>query len=214
MRDAEADRADQLVVERLLGQAPLLERCQCGVRRVAFAEARRHERLAAVVENRQGHRAEVGLLRQRAARAGANPVGLLDLVDVDVAPGARLVVDDLDPRLLALQFANRPMLPGELLVVGPGGRADDLAIDEQVDARLAFVVAAADEEIQEPALDGEFRRGQFSMRPVLAQVRIDEPLASKSADLLLRRQRAAPGPCRMPRLRRSTGRNPDPRNRR
>ena len=83
------------------------------------------------------------------------------------------------------------MLPGELLVVAPGGGSDDLAIDQQVDARLALVVAAADEKIEEPALDGKFRRSQFSVRPVLAQVRIDEPLAGKSAHLLLRRQRAA-----------------------
>ena len=72
-------------------------------------------------------------LEQRHDRAVARPVGELDLVHVDVAPAALLVVDDFEVGGLAFELAHVPGGRLEPLVVLAGGGADDLAVDHQPD---------------------------------------------------------------------------------
>ena len=93
-----------------------------------------------------------GAGQQVVALVGGLAVALDDVVDGDVAPAALLAVHDLDADLLALQVAHVPGVPAQVLGVARRARAarggaDDLAADEQVDARLARVVSAADQEI-------------------------------------------------------------------
>src|SRR5205823_6284462 len=78
-------------------------------------------------------------------------------------------------------------------VVGAGGGADDLAAHEQVDAGEARELAAADEEAEELALDGELRRGEPSGAAVAAGEAVDEPLAEETLDRHLAGQRPLRG---------------------
>src|SRR5207249_6321495 len=71
-----------------------------------------------------------------------------------------------------------------------GRGADDLAADEQVDARLAGVLAAADEEVEVVALDLELGRSERADGGVAAAEAVDEPLAEEAGDRHLARQRA------------------------
>ena len=54
------------------------------------------------------------------------------------------------------------------LAVRAGGGADDLAVDDQVDAGLAGEAAAADQEVEERPVDPERRAGQRAGRVVAA----------------------------------------------
>src|SRR5581483_4335498 len=62
-----------------------------------------------------------------------------DLVGVDVAPAADVVVHDLDPRGLADQGADVPGGPVKRLGVRSGGAVHHLAVDQQVDAGFGVV---------------------------------------------------------------------------
>ena len=122
-------------------------------------------------------------------------VALRDLIDVDVAPAAGRVVDDLEDGLLALVLLDVPVLPVEELAaaglsVGARGGEDDFAVDEQVHAGLALVSAAADEELDVVPLDGELGRGELARRLVAAEERVDESLAFETGDLHLAAERA------------------------
>ena len=82
-------------------------------------------------------------------------------------PGAGGRVGDDDLGGLALEVADVPALPVELLQVAAGGRAHDLAVHDQLDdahpgapvgaALGAWVVAAAHEEVEVGGVDGEGR---------------------------------------------------------
>src|SRR6202035_1338134 len=91
-------------------------------------------------------------------RGHALAVALHDVIDIDVPPAAGVVINNLDDRVLADEVGDVPRMPVEPFaaagpIVGPGGRAHALAGDEQVDARLVRVHAAADKEINVFALD-------------------------------------------------------------
>ena len=105
-------------------------------------------------------RAEVRFVLQRSARPRA-AVAEHDLVDADVAPGAALVVHDLQPGRLARPARARPTRARCIrLSLAPVAESDDLAVDQQVDAGAAGWAAAADQEGDVVALDGERPAGQ------------------------------------------------------
>lgn len=117
----------------------------------------------AAVEDRQTHRPEVRLLLERATKRSRRDVALLDLIDVDVTPWAGLGVDDLDADLFARKITDVPGLPVELFLVLSGGSSDDFAVQQQVDAGLARMVAAADQEADVFPLNCERRGRQFAL---------------------------------------------------
>ena len=92
------------------------------------------------------------------------------LVQEDVSPASGGRVGDDDLGGLALEIADVPALPVELLQVAAGGRAHHLAVNDQLDdahpgapvgaALGARVVAAAHEEVEVGGVDGEGRRGR------------------------------------------------------
>ena len=129
----------------------------------------------------------------------AAPIRLHDVVDVDVAPAAGLLVHDLDHGLLAGPGRDVPRVPFQSLgaarlVVGAGGGVDHLAIHQQVDAGAAGMHAAADQEVEVLAFDLQRRRGECAGRAVALEEAVDQPLAFEPADLHLARQRPAAGP--------------------
>ena len=68
---------------------------------------------------------------------GCFGVALVDVVDVDVAPAAFLLVEDFDSGGLAVQVGNVPRVPVEGFgaagaIIGAGGGVDDLAVDERL----------------------------------------------------------------------------------
>ena len=97
-----------------------------------------------------------GAFRQQ--RLGRD-VGENDLIDVDMSPRLGATVDDFDLGFLAFQIRHIPTRRLEGLAILAGRRAHDFAGDAEVDARLARMIAAADEKSDIAPLDGElFRR--------------------------------------------------------
>ena len=117
----------------------------------------------------------VPLLQERLGR----DVGEDDLVDVDMAPALGAPIDDLDHGLLALQIGHVPTGRLQGLAILAGCRADHLAVDAEIDAGLARMVAAADEKADVPPLDAERLRGGRALRAVAAQERVDQAVAGK-----------------------------------
>ena len=106
-------------------------------------------------------------------RMPCSPIALDDLVDVDMPPAARLLVDDPHHGGLALQFLNVPRGPVELfgtagLVVRAGRGSYDLVINHQVDTCFAGEPSPSDQEVEIRTLDLERRRSQRcrSSRPL------------------------------------------------
>ena len=90
------------------------------------------------------------------------PVGLDNVIDVEVAPAARRLVHNLEHRGLSGELAHIPRFRRQCLAapglgVRPGGSAHDPAVDEQAHAGFLRVFSPADEEAQELALDDEGR---------------------------------------------------------
>ena len=117
-------------------------------------------------------------------------VALDDLIHVDVPPTALARVDDPEDGLLPLELGDVPRGPFEpfraaRFVVRPGGRADDRAADEEVEARLAGILAAADEDVQVPPLDRERWRGERARGVVAADERVDQAAAFEALDVHL-----------------------------
>jgi hypothetical protein len=115
------------------------------------------------------------------------------VVDVDVAPAAGVRVNDLDAGRLAFELADIPGGPVELLAVGAGGGARDAGADEEVDAGLIGMVAAADEEVDVRALDFQLGRGKRACGFVAAGKAVDQSLAAKAANGHLAGECAAGG---------------------
>ena len=114
-------------------------------------------------------------------------VALHDVVDVDVPPAALLLVHDLDGREFAGEIGHVPGVPVEVfgaagLVVGAGRGADHFAGDEQVDARLAFVLAAADQKVEVVAFEFEFGTRERAGGFVATEEAVDEPFTLESGD--------------------------------
>ena len=151
-----------------------------------------------------------------------------ELVGVDVAPAARVLVDDVDVGGLALQLGDVPVGPVERLALLSGGAAHDLPVDDEGHrgGRVAGVArvgmaAAPDQEVDVVAGDLEVRRGDVAGAVVVVDERVDQLLALVAADRLLvadrpvrcRRAReragggpARPVPVRRPRSRRTRSR--------
>ena len=63
-------------------------------------------------------------------------IGEHHLVEQQVTPAESVVIDDPDAGLSAGELRDVPARPVEGLAVRPGGRADDLAVDDEVHTRL------------------------------------------------------------------------------
>ena len=94
-------------------------------------------------------------LRVEIERLSERPVREHDLVDRDVAPASALLVDDLEECRLARESTHVEGLDVHRVVVPARRRARDGSVDDQVHARAALVIAAADPEVHEVALDRE-----------------------------------------------------------
>ena len=142
---------------------------------------------------RQAQRAEVGTLGQRNLRLDRR-IREHNLIEADVAPTARLLIDDLQLPLAACPRPHIEAARRHAIVVVPRRRRYDLTVHQQIDARAAFVITAADEEADVVAFDREGPAGQhpdvcIASRHVLALaniVRVDDPLASPSDIPLVR----------------------------
>jgi len=75
-------------------------------------------------------------------------------------------------------------------VVRTGRGAGDAAVDQQVDAGLAGVGAAADQEPQVSPLDAELGRGEGARRAIAAAEGVHQPAAQVAADRHLPGQRS------------------------
>ena len=122
-------------------------------------------------------------------------VGQLDLIDVDVSPVARVLIDDLDVRRLSVQVADIPAGPFHRVGALARGRADSLSVDLQVDTSLVWMIPPADQEIQVIAVEREWGRGQLALWAITAAPGIDQPLALKAPQMLLWPDRSGAGAC-------------------
>ncbi len=99
------------------------------------------------------------------------------------------------------ELAHVPRFRGERLaaaglVVRPGGAADDLAVDEQLEGKFLRVPAAADQERDELAFDPKLRRREGAGGVVALEKRVDEPAPLKPFTSIWPGSvpRAGPGP--------------------
>ena len=135
-----------------------------------------------------GHRARHGVVE---VRDNPRPLTERDLIDVDMPPAALRAVHDLQTRLLPQHREKLPRVPRQFLVLRAGGGVFHLAVDEQVDARRAGLVAAADEEVQVGQLDGELRRSKRAGGIIPTDVAVHQSTSKEARHRLLLRQRAA-----------------------
>src|SRR4051795_8333202 len=91
------------------------------------------------------------------------PVREDDVVDRGVAPTSGGLVDDLEPRPLALKLADVEGIAAHRPAASARGAADVLSVDEQAQTQLARVGPAADPEVDEPAVDREFGAGELAL---------------------------------------------------
>ena len=132
-------------------------------------------------------------------------VGLTDLIQQNVTPCAGGVVHDPDNGGLARQVRDIPGRGHKRLAVGSGGGADGFAVNEQVDGALFGHLASPDQEVDELALDPEFRRGERARRVIAAVKGVHESQPLESGNWLLSVQGALGGaaseggPLRFPR---------------
>ena len=99
------------------------------------------------------------------------------MVDRDVRPIALVPIHDPELRPLPLPVGDVPPGPHQRVAVPAGGRAHDLPVNDQIDAGLARMMAASDEEVDAAASDRE-RRGEQSPRGSRpGPSRRDQPLA-------------------------------------
>src|SRR5436309_11567391 len=97
-------------------------------------------------------------------------------------PAAGGLIHELDDGRLARELAHVPQcgrkrFAAARLVVWAGGVAHRLAFNQQVHADLLGILAAADEETDELALDLELRRREGARCSVAIVKRIDQALA-------------------------------------
>ncbi len=128
-------------------------------------------------------RAVTGISRVAGSEAW-RAIALHDLIGQHVPPSAGMPIDNLDHRLASGQILDIPSLPIEMLASAAGSRSgrtlDDATIDQQLDARLGRMMAAADQKIDEGPLDFERGRNERPLRSVTTQVTIHQPVAKKS----------------------------------
>ena len=78
-----------------------------------------------------------------------------DVIHQHVSPLSGVLVDDLDPGPATLKLADVEDSHLECFAVLARGRAHDRVVDEEVDAGLTGVVAAADQKSYALTFDGE-----------------------------------------------------------
>jgi hypothetical protein len=155
-RERTSQRTGQLLAvrsARLVDAGPGIDREDARRHRVV-GEGRDRPHGVATVEHRQGHRPIiVPVLQLEGGRGG--PVAEHDVVHADVPPGVGHVVHDFEPGGLPLPGAD--VERGRLHPVGvaAGRREDDFVVHPQVQAGLALVGPAADQEVDEVPLDPE-----------------------------------------------------------
>src|SRR5665213_2397796 len=133
-------------------------------------------------EHGQAHRAKVGPFGQQTAARG---VAEFNLINVDVTPGAGRRINDFDASGLAFKLAHVPIVPFQLFFVLSRRGADDLAVDEQIDARLAGFVAAADQEADEMTVYRKLRRCERPYRIIVSGPAVDQLLPLVARHTLL-----------------------------
>ena len=85
------------------------------------------------------------------------------MIYLNVSPAARVRIHDLQGGGLACELADVPRLPEhdlQLLRILPSaasGSADDLAIDDEIEACLSFMRPATDEEVKMLSINRERR---------------------------------------------------------
>ena len=133
-------------------------------------------------------------------------VGLHEVVHQEVPRAAGGLVHHLDHRGLADEFAHVPehgihVLPFVVNCFRAGGRANHLAVYQQVQADPAAVLASADQKADELALNLERRRGERTGGSVTVMTGIDQALAleAEHGDLLGQGTGARAGPERLAR---------------
>ncbi len=122
---------------------------------------------------------------------GKLSVRLNDLVDADVSPAALVLVHNLEGRLSSRELGNIPTAGFKLLAILAGFCSDNPALNEQVDAGFALVIAATDQEGEFLALNGECRRSEPAGGAVAFEKRVHQALALEAIHVHLARQRAA-----------------------
>ena len=102
-----------------------------------------------------------------------------------------MVIDDLDMSLFPFQIVDVPVVPGHGVGVFAGAGPNHLAVQDQVDAGLAWVLAAADQEADEGSFDGESRGGELAARLIRGRIAVHQALAQEAAQALIGAQGAA-----------------------
>ncbi len=121
-------------------------------------------------KQREPHRPHVWQRVERGQHGRA--IAERDSPDSDVSPSAGVRVDDLEHALAPAPRPNVEVAKRHPVAVASSGRANDLAVHEQVEARLPRVIAAADPELNEVAVDREDLTGERAGRVVaLTRVR-------------------------------------------
>src|SRR6516165_10103748 len=85
-----------------------------------------------------------------------------DIVDANVAPGPGFVVDNLDYRTLAEPRPDIPARWSHPIVIFACRSCHNMALDQQVQARLLFVRAASNQKIDVLPLDRKWPAGQVT----------------------------------------------------
>src|SRR5262249_35113214 len=117
-------------------------------------------RLGWVAQERQCQGAIIGLLIKNERLT--SHVAENDVVDADMAPGTGLGIHDFKVGALALQGSDIERRDPHLVLIVAGGGADDVAIDNQIEATLAWMRAAANEEIDVASFNAEWPARQFA----------------------------------------------------
>src|SRR5688572_3954029 len=84
--------------------------------------------------------------RLRDSRKPFGPVGLDNVIHVDVAPASAGFIHELDLDGLSGEWPDIPACRDQTIAVPACGTANDFPSHQKVDARMTFVAAAANEE--------------------------------------------------------------------
>ena len=121
-------------------------------------------------------------------KSGAGDItfrGKHEVVDSDVPPPAAFLVDDLDSSDLPVKGLQVPRDGVHLIRIRSGGCEDDLAINQEIDARLPRMCTAPDQESQRAKVDRNLGRGERAnvviASPAVSQLmRVHEELAART----------------------------------
>ncbi len=149
-------------------------------------------------------------IEPKSSSSASGPTGSLrtvaenDVVHADVAPGAGFVIHDASWAVLPAHWRTSQLVGCSRLLAVPVADSTTLLVHQQVHAGAALVVAAADQEGDVIALDGERparqpARGGISLADVTAgggSVAVDQPFALRPNVALVVRASWRPPPDR------------------